>query len=162
LTGIMVHLAAVTNLYAVVRSHFVLRRGLPLCSLALLFVLLSSTAPWGPVDGFCCSLAAICLLALCRLLPGLFGTLATLLVTLGRHPRRIDHRRGRRHRVRHRIVRRVGRSPRQMVRVAQVLIVGGYGVFGRLLAVELLRTTNAHIVIAGRDPATARRACRDL
>ena len=49
-----------------------------------------------------------------------------------------------------------------MVRVAQVLIVGGYGVFGRLLAVELLRTTDAQIVIAGRDPATARRACRDL
>lgn len=49
-----------------------------------------------------------------------------------------------------------------MVRVARVLIVGGYGVFGRLLAVELLRTTEAQIVIAGRDPAKARRACRDL
>jgi Saccharopine dehydrogenase NADP binding domain len=49
-----------------------------------------------------------------------------------------------------------------MVRVARVLIVGGYGVFGRLLAVELLQTTDAQIVVAGRDAAKARRACRDL
>ena len=40
-----------------------------------------------------------------------------------------------------------------MVRVPRVLIVGGYGVFGRLLAAELLRTTRVEIVIAGRNPA---------
>jgi hypothetical protein len=49
-----------------------------------------------------------------------------------------------------------------MVRIPRVLIAGGYGVFGRLLAAELLRTTPAEIVIAGRDPTKAARACRDL
>jgi hypothetical protein len=49
-----------------------------------------------------------------------------------------------------------------MVRVPRVLIVGGYGVFGRLLAAGLLRRTPAEIVIAGRNPAEAKRACRDL
>lgn len=49
-----------------------------------------------------------------------------------------------------------------MVRVPRVLIAGGYGVFGRLLAAELLRTTPAEIVVAGRDLAKATRACRDL
>ncbi|MDP9299741.1 MAG: NAD(P)H-binding protein [Actinomycetota bacterium] len=49
-----------------------------------------------------------------------------------------------------------------MVRVPRVLIVGGYGVFGRLLAAELLPTTGAHLVIAGRDPTKAEAARRDL
>lgn len=51
-----------------------------------------------------------------------------------------------------------------MVRVPRVLIAGGYGVFGRLLAVEILRTTRAHVVIAGRDLEKADAACssRDL
>jgi hypothetical protein len=49
-----------------------------------------------------------------------------------------------------------------MVRVPRVLIAGGYGVFGRLLAAELLQTTDAEVVIAGRDLAKARAACRDL
>ncbi len=49
-----------------------------------------------------------------------------------------------------------------MVRVPRVLIVGGYGVFGRLLAAELLRTTPAEVVVAGRNPTEAGRACRDL
>jgi hypothetical protein len=49
-----------------------------------------------------------------------------------------------------------------MVRVPRVLIAGGYGVFGRLLAAELLRTTPADIVIGGRNPAEVGRACREL
>jgi hypothetical protein len=49
-----------------------------------------------------------------------------------------------------------------MVRNPRVLIAGGYGVFGRLLAAELLRTTTVEVVIAGRDRTKARRACRDL
>ena len=43
-----------------------------------------------------------------------------------------------------------------------ILIAGGYGVFGRLLAQELLGTTAAAVVIAGRDGARAARACRAL
>jgi len=43
-----------------------------------------------------------------------------------------------------------------------VLIAGGYGVFGRLLARELLATTPARVVLAGRDGARAARACRAL
>jgi len=49
-----------------------------------------------------------------------------------------------------------------MVRIPRLLIVGGYGVFGRLLAAELLQTTNADVVIAGRDLERAKAACRDL
>ncbi len=41
------------------------------------------------------------------------------------------------------------------------MIAGGYGVFGRLLTAELLKTTRAQVVIAGRDLATAEAACRD-
>jgi len=44
----------------------------------------------------------------------------------------------------------------------RVLIVGGSGVFGRLLARELLETTGAHLVIAGRDPWRAVDACLAL
>ena len=47
-----------------------------------------------------------------------------------------------------------------MVRVPRILIAGGYGVFGRLLAAELMRTTRAHVVIAGRDLEKADTACR--
>jgi hypothetical protein len=43
-----------------------------------------------------------------------------------------------------------------------VLIAGGYGVFGRLLARELLATTPARVILAGRDEARAARACRAL
>src|SRR5437870_1824570 len=40
----------------------------------------------------------------------------------------------------------------------RVLVAGGYGVFGRLLASELLAATNAHIVLAGRDVRRAEAA----
>jgi len=43
-----------------------------------------------------------------------------------------------------------------------VLIAGGSGVFGRLLARELLRTTAADLILAGRDLAAADAACREL
>ena len=49
-----------------------------------------------------------------------------------------------------------------MVRVPRVLIAGGYGVFGRLLAAELLQTTSAQVLIAGRDLDGARAACEEL
>ena len=49
-----------------------------------------------------------------------------------------------------------------MVRVPRVLIAGGYGVFGRLLTAELLRTTSAELVVAGRDRAKAAARCREL
>jgi hypothetical protein len=41
----------------------------------------------------------------------------------------------------------------------KILIAGGYGVFGRLLAKELLQTTTARIVIAGRDARRAVETC---
>jgi Saccharopine dehydrogenase NADP binding domain len=44
----------------------------------------------------------------------------------------------------------------------KVLIAGGYGAFGRILAREVLRTTSARIVIAGRDRERAIEACRHL
>jgi short subunit dehydrogenase-like uncharacterized protein len=44
----------------------------------------------------------------------------------------------------------------------RVLIAGGSGVFGRLLARELLRTTTADLALAGRDLAAADVACREL
>src|SRR5438445_12672297 len=44
----------------------------------------------------------------------------------------------------------------------RVLMPGGYGVFGRHLARELLRSTAAHLVIAGRDGAKAALACEQL
>ena len=45
-----------------------------------------------------------------------------------------------------------------MAAAKRVLIPGGSGVFGRLLARELLATTDVDIVIAGRDPARAEAA----
>jgi hypothetical protein len=44
----------------------------------------------------------------------------------------------------------------------RVLIVGGYGVFGRLLACELLATTNASLIIAGRHGDQAAACCQEL
>jgi hypothetical protein len=44
----------------------------------------------------------------------------------------------------------------------RILIAGGYGVFGRLLARELLSITPANVVLAGRDPQRAAAACRAL
>jgi hypothetical protein len=44
----------------------------------------------------------------------------------------------------------------------RILIAGGYGVFGRLLARELLATTSARVVVAGRDYGRAAAACRAL
>ncbi len=44
----------------------------------------------------------------------------------------------------------------------RVLIPGGYGVFGSLLARELLATTSVHLVIAGRDIRAAVRFCQHL
>ncbi len=44
----------------------------------------------------------------------------------------------------------------------RVLIPGGYGVFGSLLAAELSATTSARLIIAGRDYEKAVGACRSL
>jgi len=44
----------------------------------------------------------------------------------------------------------------------RVLIAGGSGVFGRLLAHELLRTTSADLIVAGRRLPAAVAACREL
>lgn len=44
----------------------------------------------------------------------------------------------------------------------RVLIAGGSGVFGRLLARELLRTTSVDLILAGRGLAAAVAACREL
>jgi hypothetical protein len=45
---------------------------------------------------------------------------------------------------------------------ARILVAGGYGVFGRLLAHELLETTDAHLVLAGRDRRQGERAAAEL
>ncbi len=44
----------------------------------------------------------------------------------------------------------------------RVLIAGGSGVFGRLLAHELLRTTSVDLIVAGRRLPAAVAACREL
>jgi NAD(P)-dependent dehydrogenase (short-subunit alcohol dehydrogenase family) len=44
----------------------------------------------------------------------------------------------------------------------RVLIVGGSGVFGRVLAHELLRTTSVELILAGRGLSAAIAACREL
>jgi hypothetical protein len=44
----------------------------------------------------------------------------------------------------------------------RILLAGGYGVFGRLLARELLDTTDAHLVLAGRSETRAEQARREL
>jgi putative NAD(P)-binding protein len=44
----------------------------------------------------------------------------------------------------------------------RILVAGGYGVFGRLLAAELLETTEAHLVLAGRNPRQGERAAAEL
>ena len=44
----------------------------------------------------------------------------------------------------------------------RILVAGGYGVFGRLLAKELLASTDAQLVIAGRRIERANAACSDL
>jgi NAD(P)-dependent dehydrogenase (short-subunit alcohol dehydrogenase family) len=44
----------------------------------------------------------------------------------------------------------------------RVLIVGGSGVFGRLLARELLKTSSVDLILAGRDIAAAVAACQEL
>lgn len=49
-----------------------------------------------------------------------------------------------------------------MIGRPRVLIPGGYGVFGRHLARELLGHTDARLVLAGRDPRRAEAACREL
>ena len=49
-----------------------------------------------------------------------------------------------------------------MVEEKRVLIAGGSGTFGRLLAREILATTNVKLVLAGRDGAALARACRAL
>lgn len=49
-----------------------------------------------------------------------------------------------------------------MAEPPRVLIVGGSGVFGRLLARELLRTTSVDLILAGRDVAAALAARREL
>ena len=44
----------------------------------------------------------------------------------------------------------------------RILVAGGYGVFGRLLAAELLETTDARLVLAGRNRRQAERAAAEL
>lgn len=44
----------------------------------------------------------------------------------------------------------------------RILIAGGYGVFGRLLARHLLARTATNVVVAGRDFRRAHRACQSL
>jgi putative NAD(P)-binding protein len=44
----------------------------------------------------------------------------------------------------------------------RILIAGGSGVFGRLLAQELLASTPAHVALAGRDSQRLAAACRGL
>jgi hypothetical protein len=44
----------------------------------------------------------------------------------------------------------------------RILIAGGSGVFGRLLVRELLQTTSARLVLAGRDPRRVAEACHEL
>ena len=49
-----------------------------------------------------------------------------------------------------------------MTGAPRLTIAGGYGVFGRTLAREVLDSTPAHVVIAGRDPRRATRLCQAL
>ena len=49
-----------------------------------------------------------------------------------------------------------------MAERARVLIAGGSGVFGRLLARELLGTTTAYLVLAGRRLSAVEAACEEL
>jgi hypothetical protein len=44
----------------------------------------------------------------------------------------------------------------------RVVIIGGYGVFGRIIASELARLTDAEIVIAGRNPARGAALARQI
>ena len=39
----------------------------------------------------------------------------------------------------------------------RIIIAGAYGIFGRLLAKELLKLSRLHVVLAGRDEARLRR-----
>jgi hypothetical protein len=56
----------------------------------------------------------------------------------------------------------VGSRKRRTNGRPRVLMPGGYGVLGRHLARELLGSTEAHLVIAGRDGAKAARTCDQL
>lgn len=49
-----------------------------------------------------------------------------------------------------------------MAEPPRVLIAGGYGVFGSLLASELIAATSLRILIGGRNRAAAGRVCRQL
>jgi NAD(P)-dependent dehydrogenase (short-subunit alcohol dehydrogenase family) len=49
-----------------------------------------------------------------------------------------------------------------VVEEKRVLIAGGSGVFGRILAREILATTSVKLILAGRDREAAARACRSL
>lgn len=49
-----------------------------------------------------------------------------------------------------------------MAEPPRILIAGGSGVFGRLLAREILATTPAQLLIAGRSRGRAERTCREL
>ncbi len=44
----------------------------------------------------------------------------------------------------------------------RILVAGGYGVFGSLLAAELLETTEAHLVLAGRNRRQGERVAAEL
>lgn len=49
-----------------------------------------------------------------------------------------------------------------MAQPTRILIAGGYGVFGQLITRELLRGTDAELLIAGRDRLKAEAFCRSL
>ena len=49
-----------------------------------------------------------------------------------------------------------------MAQPPRILVVGAYGTFGRLLVRELLDTTDAHLILAGRSFARAAKLCRTL
>ena len=56
----------------------------------------------------------------------------------------------------------MGGTDRSLAESQRVLIVGGSGVFGRLLAHELIRTTSVDLILAGRGLSAAIAACREL
>ena len=44
----------------------------------------------------------------------------------------------------------------------RVLVVGGYGNFGRVIAQRLARDGSCHVIVAGRDSGAAAQAAREL
>ncbi len=83
-------------------------------------------------------------------------------MALGRHARFIEHRAVRERRGLIAAVRPVGGPDRPMAERPRVLIAGGSGVFGRLLARDLLKTTSVDLILAGRGLPAVVAARREL